>query len=355
MQSFLEFIVEQEIARYSLPFHPVYGVLFEEIVNIGNLQMKTNALPQWPRIRAEIDKAFNELETELADPQKERLIKRKVDSVYPQKLLTPEDQNLKLQKTGKKIASYYTVGLFFAPSTMSGIDVCPCATDECRAACLGKTAGKSPMSNVKKARKARTLFFFENPAFFIRKMVFEIMKYKEKAEKMGKKLVVRLNGTSDIPWEYVAPKIFDFFPDVQFYDYTKIAGRTDKQTKPKNYHLTVSSTGINHPGSNWKQCKKHLDNGGVVSMVFRMEAREDHKRNFRLPEYVQDVDTGKKYKVIDGDKHDLRHLDKILNDLPDDEGVIAGLRVKGGWFNAVGRAGDFSVPVPPDGIVKAKY
>jgi hypothetical protein len=189
---------------------------------------------------------------------------------------------------------------------------------------------------------------FEHPEEFIRLLIGEIEANKKKAEKQGKKLAVRLNVVSDIPWEYIAGRLFKLFPDVQFYDYTKIPGRPLKPEKPENYHLTFSSTGINHSGSNWKEAKKYLDMGGVVSMVFRVKDVSE------FPEYVMDAKTGKKYKVVDGDSHDHRHLDQILNELPGDEGVIAGLKLKG-TGKGKKAAGNFAVEVPPDGVVVAYY
>jgi hypothetical protein len=55
--------------------------------------------------------------------------------------------------------------------------------------------------------------------------------------------VFRLNGTSDLSWEkYVVngqgDNIFQMFPTVQFYDYTKVLGR--KVAHLPNYHLTFS-------------------------------------------------------------------------------------------------------------------
>ena len=67
----------------------------------------------------------------------------------------------------------------------------------------------------------------------------ELQAFINKAEKKGKIPCIRLNGTSDIQWEYIeyqGKNVFDTFPDVQFYDYTKIPTR--KIDGIKNYHLT---------------------------------------------------------------------------------------------------------------------
>lgn len=67
----------------------------------------------------------------------------------------------------------------------------------------------------------------------------------------GKKPAIRLNGTSDIPWERKYPQFFTDFSEIQFYDYTKwpldqrgerVESRhgTIYGVLPKNYHLTYS-------------------------------------------------------------------------------------------------------------------
>lgn len=112
---------------------------------------------------------------------------------------------------------------------------------------------------------------------------------------------VRLNGTSDIDWSCVQindKNIFEIFPDVNFYDYTK--NKNKFKNKPSNYHLTLSYT-----GRNWNACREMLDNGNNVAMVFNIP------KNRPLPSQY------KGYEVISGDITDLRIKDK--------EGIIIGL------------------------------
>jgi hypothetical protein len=117
--------------------------------------------------------------------------------------------------------------------------------------------------------------------------------------------VFRLNGTSDIRWEtvpvindrgYAYENVMLMFPDVQFYDYTKIANR---RNIPANYHLTFSLA-----ESNEQNARKALDAGMNVAAVFHT-----------LP------DTYLGRKVINGDATDLRFLDP--------KNVIVGLKAKG--------------------------
>ena len=101
--------------------------------------------------------------------------------------------------------------------------------------CLN-TSGRSKFQNVQNSRIEKTKLFHENRDAFILKLSKEIENLQKRARKNGKPCAVRLNGTSDIRWEKVAPSLFTDFPDVAFYDYTKVPNR---QT-PDNYHLTYS-------------------------------------------------------------------------------------------------------------------
>jgi hypothetical protein len=118
----------------------------------------------------------------------------------------------------------------------------------------------------------------------------------------------------------------DKYPDVQFYDYTKL--HSNKAIRP-NHHLTYSSTGVSQPAigihnahQNWKHMTARLDEGQNVAMPFTVGREE------ALPEFVLDKATGKKYKVIDGDIHDYRPGDE-WDKAKGADGVVVGLRFKG--------------------------
>lgn len=302
----------------------------------------------WHSLKAGAHEYFN------AHPTEQKRLQHEAKKLRGgRKLFTKEASNPKLAKSGEKVPDHYTLGLFHAPSTMSGTDVCPAASKECKAACLGKESGRAVMEPIKKGRIERTHFMLHNPKHFYANLDHEISAGKRKAKKAGQHLAVRLNGTSDIPHEHLAPELFKKHHDVKFYDYTKVAGRTKHKDLPKNYHLTTSSTGLNHPHSNWKQVRDHLDKGGVASMVFRSQTgRKGGREAGKLPTHVHDHETGKKYRVIDGDEHDHRHLDKTIHNIPHHEGVIAGLRLKGGPKN-LARAGHFAVHINEHGFSDA--
>lgn len=276
-----------------------------------------------------------------ASEHEQHKMHHEANKVRKSKLFTNEKSNPKLAKSGHLMPHFDTKGLFLAPSTASGVDVCPSATKECKASCLGAKSGRAVMASPHRIKK--THFMIDHPHHFYAKLDHEITSAKTAAHKRGQKLAVRLNGTSDIPHEHLAPQLFHKHHDVQFYDYTKVHGRAQHANMPKNYHLTTSSSGLNHHDSNWKSVRKHLDKGGVASMVFHSQTGIKGKREAGpLPSHVHDEETGKKYRVVDGDIHDHRHLDHDFHGIHKGEGIIAGLRLKGGKPN-VKSAGNFAV------------
>jgi hypothetical protein len=188
-----------------------------------------------------------------------------------------------------------TLVVYLAPNNMSGFQVCPGATPECKAACLNESGRNGVLgareNKINKARIAKTKLFHENKAFFMAWLVDEITAAKAKAEKAGKEFTVRFNGTSDLsPYALLheGKNILQLFPDVQFYDYTKVLNRIHVTEKYSNYDLTYSFS-----GRNWNECKIALENNVRVAVVFENE----------LPK------TFNGYQVVNGDKYDMRYLD----------------------------------------------
>jgi len=155
--------------------------------------------------------------------------------------------NPKIQK-GTKLG-YLSFILHLAPADLSGYETCPKRTAGCTAACLN-TAGRGGMfkrgentNMIQKARIRKTQYFFANRDAFMVDLANDIRKAIKFAARKGLKPVFRLNGTSDLSWEkYWVPvydmTLFELFPQVQFYDYTKVLGR--KVSAFPNYHLTFS-------------------------------------------------------------------------------------------------------------------
>lgn len=200
------------------------------------------------------------------------------------------------QKTAKgEKLGYLTAIMHLAPAKLSGKNVCPKASNGCEKACLN-TAGRGIYNTTQKARIAKTLRYFNDTVQFEKDLESDILAVIRKAQRENKKVAIRINGTSDIP--KLAIKFAQKFPNVQFYDYTKIAKTFDKEL-PKNYHLTFSRSETNEI-----EALEILKRGFNVAVVFN-----------KLP---------KKYKgfeVVNGDDTDLRFLDK--------KGVIVGLKAKG--------------------------
>lgn len=195
--------------------------------------------------------------------------------------------------------------LYLAPATTTKWNTCSMAkVAQCDKACL-YTAGRGAMNSVQLARIRKTEWFFESTESFMLQLAEDITKLVAKAKKLGLTPLVRLNGTSDIRWEtievsYTKKNIFQMFPEVQFYDYTKDVNRKDL---PANYDLTFSYSGVEgFQPFVAKALKKQMR----IAVVFRKE---------------QDIPTTfMGIPVVSGDNSDVRHLD---------DKVIVGLYAKG--------------------------
>lgn len=211
--------------------------------------------------------------------------------------------NAKTRK-GEKLG-YITYGMHLAPADKSGYNVCQNASEGCRVACLD-TAGRGAMSNVQKARIAKTQFFFRDKQAFLAQLWKEISSCIKSAKRKNMIPCFRLNLTSDLPFhkiKYNGETVLQAFPEVQFYDYTpdpKRFGEFLNGELPNNYHLTFS-----RKEDNEALCNAMLASGGNVAAVFR--------------DSLPDMWNGK--TVVNGDETDLRFLDS--------ENVIVGLVEKG--------------------------
>jgi len=208
------------------------------------------------------------------------------------------DTNSKTVK-GQKFG-YLTGILYLAPAKESDVmNTCPHSSPGCRVACLF-TAGRGRFSSVKKSRIEKTILLKTDRHRFMQLLYKDIDQLEKKAAKLGLTPCVRLNGTSDIPWENM--DIMDKYPHIQFYDYTKNFDRMMRYLEnrfPKNYHLTFSKD-----EDNILDCFSVLACGGNVAVVFR-----------DLPQEWNG------FEVVNADESDLRFLDK--------KNVVCGLHAKG--------------------------
>lgn len=209
----------------------------------------------------------------------------------------------------REFSHQHTYAVYLAPANVSGYNVCSHSTPECRLGCLN-TSGRagieifSGLDKIKKARIAKTKLFFENQTFYMDWLIAEIRAKQAKAKREGFYFSVRLNATSDIDWQNVkhyGMTIFEIFPEISFYDYTKNASKFDNIAP--NYHLTLSYT-----GRNWDKCLDVLSKGHNVAMVFNV------KKETEIPAMY------KGYEVVNGDLSDYR--------VADAKGIIVGLKWK---------------------------
>ena len=209
------------------------------------------------------------------------------------KLLDTTGDNTKLEKTNKG-SEYRVAGLTLFPDDK----LCPARhIAECAGPCL-QSAGRGAMSNVISGRKAKAAFYHSDTAGFLDQLRKEITNFEKLCNKTGKKPAIRLNVLSDIQWERHG--IPQEFPNVLFYDYTKISKRLGKT--PSNYKLMFSYSGAD---KYQKHVKEALKTSVPMSVVFKGTLPETYSGR----------------RVIDGDKSDLDNLFAGK--------VIVGLRAKG--------------------------
>jgi hypothetical protein len=235
-------------------------------------------------------------------------------------------------KAAKALGFGYLNGILYAaPHSTAGVgDLCPSSTAGCRALCLGLYSGQASMvadlengtNSVRDSRVAKARLFMSDRVFYLNQIALQIVRLSAKAEREGLKACIRLNGSTDIPFERMgfalggkaAEKVgakagervnlIDLFECEQFVDYTKIISRLAKA--PRNLCVTLSRSEANET-----ECLDALADGHNVAVVFAHGLPVSRR--------------WKGFRVIDGDKHDLRHLD------PRDasSGFVIGLSPKG--------------------------
>jgi len=205
----------------------------------------------------------------------------------PKALLTT--QSLKTIKGEKRGITTYIMYLAPHKQNAKGKNLCPHATNGCAKACL-YNSGNARFNKVQKSRINKSNYFIYARDLFLKQLYIEIAQAEILHKIENTPFAVRLNGTSDIMFEKYKiiddKNIFELFPNVQFYDYTKIPNRLNNI--PSNYHLTFSRS-----ENNDHLIKKVLNKGVNVAVVFD-----------KLPKKYLGVD------VLNGDIDDLRFLDK---------------------------------------------
>lgn len=183
-----------------------------------------------------------------------------------------------------------------------GFNTCPRASRGCAAACL-TFSGQSGMPQAQRAQAVRTAFLLSAPACAGLLIGDEI----RRALKRSRRINLRLNTTSDIRWEIVAPQMVQALADagVLLYDYTAWSPADRKVSQA--YSLTYSAKEPSHTSDEY--LRGVLLRSGNVAMPF------DTPRGKPLPLFWNG------FPVIDGDQSDERRNDPV--------GVVVGLRAKG--------------------------
>jgi hypothetical protein len=186
---------------------------------------------------------------------------------------------------------------YMAPHRLAGVgNLCVDASPGCIELCLGVTSGNAALyPTVLRSRIAKAQWFMRDRAAFMKHAARHIRRAMAAAKRAKQKLCVRMNGATDIAWESLHSQgelsLVAQFPEIQFVDYTKSIKRALAHARgqlPKNYHLTFSRSETNEA-----QCLEVLAAGGNVAVVSSLPRPEAWNG----------------FATIDGDQHDLRHLD----------------------------------------------
>lgn len=250
---------------------------------------------------------------------------------YVPKALFSLDTNPKTLK-GQRYG-FKTAVLYMAPARLSGVNLCPMAQiAQCEAPCLNTAGNPAYAAGKAKGRLNKAHYFLRDRNAFMNQMVRETARFVLRTRAEGFVPLVRLNGTTDIRWEregfvldartaaYLAQtgrtvpgctapptagthvsNVMQVFPNVQFYDYTKLANRRDL---PSNYDLTFSYSGVPAFAVHVARARAA---GMRIAVVFR--------RKSDIPASFLGM------QCIDGDDSDIRHIDP--------QGVVVALYAKG--------------------------
>ena len=271
-------------------------------------------------------------------------------------------QNYKTAKKDLNIEDNTNVqGLSILPAKnmrkvgFKGTDACVGASPACIASCL-VYAGRNEIDPYNKiVKRARHEALLREPEAFVRMLAENIDRHSRRRTATP---LVRLNVFSDLPWEILCPDLFTQFPELPYYDYTKVPGRAPRQAGIDNYHLTFSYSGINHAA-----VATELERGRNVAVVFIPLERIPADRRARGEGLPRKLDTTAFFKsslgnvpVLDGDVSDVRPYDyqqskdtaivglrwKIPKQREEDEDAPTG---RAGKMLAKARKLGFAVPV----------
>jgi hypothetical protein len=229
-------------------------------------------------------------------------------------------------KTEKSVGwGYLTAVLHLAPYIASGYNVCAFAKmAKCHDPCLNTSgrggiakgnatfetpAGELPDNAIQHCRIERTKLYFEDRPEFMRRLYRDVIAFLRKCKRENLKPAIRLNGTSDLLWEkepfpvsdnkrgihMIYTNIFAAFPQIQFYDYSKIAKRFYREM-PDNYYLCLSYSQASRKYADMCLMAREETGCSLVMVTRKGDA----------PSELFSIDDD----FVNGDLHDLRFLDK---------------------------------------------
>ena len=209
--------------------------------------------------------------------------------------------------------------LYLAPDTSGEVyrngkllDVCPWSTDGCRAGCL-VGSGQMRWDSSANSRRWKTALYATDKGLFGDLIHHESHALQRRADRLGYKLALRLDGTSDLG---LADLYRDRLPsDAMAYDYTKSVKRILAYDGRANRHLTFS---VSEAPDSPEGTRAALDKGLSAAVIVPAKSKPDPHR---LTRAVLGEDRPYTY-VADGDIDDARYRDE--------PGSIVYLGVKGG-------------------------
>jgi len=227
-------------------------------------------------------------------------------------------------KLKKAIGRFRAIGLAMAPWKFSGGgNLCGAASAGCIDACNGLWSGMNVTPSTRFALIGRARLYLEFRALFLRKLREELARFERLCIRTGRIPAVRLNVSTDIPWEKSALALFAEFRRIRFYDYTAYSAVV-RSTLPPNYQLCHS----------WKETttfayvRETIAAGRNIVVPFNSAYVPSAGLFGALPETVifENRETGERLavRVVNGDKHDIRMRQT------DGAGVCIGLHGKSG-------------------------
>jgi hypothetical protein len=235
------------------------------------------------------------------------------------KTLIAVDTNAKTVKG--QTQGYNTGIMYLAPAKLAGeANLCGHASPACVDACLNTSGLGGVYPSIQLARINKALYFIRFRAEFMAQVNKEVGKL---SKKYGPALCVRLNGTSDIPFNNIrfddGLNIMEKYSEVQFYDYSKDYKKVINNSIP-NYHLTYSVDERAVSSFKGSQVLKSGKNIAVVvskKLYNELFGGKNKAEDFKA--YITNA-KGEKHELINGDLSDLRFLDR--------KGIVI-LRAKG--------------------------